>query len=142
MTVEGFGDITSLFVIKMVAEQLDGVLRWQRTETKQRPIKRCWHRETAGEHHSMTPVAKRTKKVNHGVLMALTEPVNIIDDQHPTASVDMLNHGFRVPRNRAGARHPLTHNGLSIAELVHRCPANGIALVRAPRPQKGRLPDA
>ena len=142
MTVEGFGDITSLFVLKMITQQLDGVLRWQRSETKQRPIKRCWHRETTGEHHPMTSVTKRSKKMNHGVLMAFTEPVNIIDDQHPTDSVDMLNHGVEVPRKRAGARHPLTRNGLSVAELVHRCPADSIALVGAPRSQKGRLPNA
>ena len=142
MAVEGFGDITSLFVLKMIAEQLDGVLRRQRTEMKQRPIKRCWHRETTGEHHLMTSVAKRSKKMDHSVLMAFTEPVNVVNDQHPLGSVDVLNHGVEVPGERAGGCHPLTCNGLSVAELVHRCPANGIALVGAPRPQKGRLPDA
>ena len=141
MTVQCFGDITSLFVLKMITEQLDGVLRWQRTETKQRPIKRCWHRETTGEHHPMTSVAKRSEQVNHGVLMTFTEPVNIVDDQHPTGGVDMLNHGVKVPRNRTGIRHPLTRNGLSIAELVHRRPADSIGLVGAPRSQKRRLPD-
>jgi hypothetical protein len=67
MPVEGFGDITSLFVLKMITKQLDGILRWQRTEMEQRPIKRCWHRETTGEHHPMTSVAKRSEKVNHSV---------------------------------------------------------------------------
>ncbi len=141
MAVEGFGNITSLFVLKMITEQLDGVFRRQRTETKQRPIKRCWHRETPGNYHPMTSVAKRIKKVNHGVEMAFTEPVNVIDDQHPTGSVDMLNHGVRVLWKRAGVRHPLTRNGLSVAEFVHRRPANDIALVGTPRSQKGRLPN-
>ena len=141
MTVEGFGNITSLIVPKMIPEQLNGVLRWQRTETKQRPIKRCWHRETTGEHHPMTSVAKRTKKMNHGVLMTFTEPVNVVDDQHPTGSVDVFNHGVKVTGKRAGAFHPLTRNGLPVTEFVHRCPANDITLVAAPRSQKGRLPD-
>ena len=140
MTVERFGDITSLFIFKMIAEQLDGVLRWQRAKTKQRPVKRCWHRETACKYHPMTSVAKRAKKMDHGVLVALTEPVNVVNDQHPTGSMDVLNHGVKVLWKRPEARHPLTRNGLSIAELVHRRPADGIALVAAPRLQEGRLP--
>ena len=53
----------------------------------------------------------------------------------------MLNHGVKVLWKRAGGRHPLTHNGRSIAELVHRRPTDSIVLVAAPRSQKGRFPD-
>ena len=56
MTVKGLGDITSLFVLKTIAEQLDGVLRRQRTETKQRH-QTVLAPETTGEYHLMTSVA-------------------------------------------------------------------------------------
>ena len=89
----------------------------------------------------MTSVAKRSEKVNHGVLVAFTEPVNIIDHQHPTGSIDVFNHGVKVTGKRLGAFHPLTCNGLPVAEFVHRRPTDNVALVGAPRSQKGRLPN-
>jgi len=90
----------------------------------------------------MTPVEEGAEEVNQGALMALTEAMNIVDDEHTRASsMHLLNHGVKIFWNRACADHPLTDNGLSITEFVNRCPPDGFALLGLPSSEKRRLPN-
>ena len=71
MAVKGFGNSPAQVVLEMITQQLDGVLRGQRTEMEQRPIKRCWHREAGRQAPFCGLDLEAMNEVDHGVLTSV-----------------------------------------------------------------------